>query len=377
MMNFSVRKPLRKSVIKKSGICVLLAAVFLLLSFTNALAAPSGISVFIDGEPLVTDVAPIETNGRTLVPMRAIGEALGAQVDYFDADRSITVTRGNLVIRLVIDSTTVSVNGVVSELDVPATVVDGRTLVPLRFVGESLRATVEWVNETRYVLITSFKEIPNVPVLNGMQDELLTLINEARERLSLQPLVVLPSLQNMAERHCKDMTGNKFFSLVSPIFGNGEKRAYDLGIGAVSENIACGYPDAQSLFDALMGSSEHRENILSANACFAGVAICQEVGGSVDDIYACVTLSRQGFFEQARSEKLSGRTLVLAGYVYNTDTPIQIFQLDPQNESRYISRKTVYVSPGVNYKFEISVELWAEGVYQVVFEADQLRIDNR
>ena len=377
MMNFSLRTPLNKSGIRKCGICILLTAVFLMLFIANAAAAPSVISVFIDGESLVMDVAPIETSGRTLVPMRAIGEALGARVDYFDEDKSIIVTKGNLVIKLTIDSKTVSVNGVVSELDVPATVVDGRTLVPLRFVGESLKATVEWVGETRYVLITSFKEIPNVPILKEVQDELLVLINSARERISLQPLVLLTSLQNMAERHCKDMTGNNFFSLVSPTFGNGEQRAYDLGLGAVSENIARGYPDAQSLFDALMSSNEHRENILSADACFAGVAVCQGTSGSVDDIYACVSLSRQGFFEQTRGGKLTGRTLILKGYVYDMSSPIQIFQLDPQNESRYISRKTVFVSPGVNYKFEVPVDLWAEGVFRVVFESDQLRIDNR
>jgi len=107
------------------------------------------------------------------------------------------------------------------------------------------------------------------------------------------------------------------------------------------------------------------------------VAVCQGTSGSVDDIYACVSLSRQGFFEQARGGKLTGRTLILKGYVYDMSSPIQIFQLDPQNESRYISRKTVFVSPGVNYKFEVPVDLWAEGVFRVVFESDQLRIDNR
>ena len=92
--------------------------------------------------------------GRFLVPMRGIFEALGAVVDWDGEARTVTGTKGDITVKLSIDSKMASVNGKTMELDVPATIIDARTFVPTRFVGESLGANVDWDGDTRVATIT-------------------------------------------------------------------------------------------------------------------------------------------------------------------------------------------------------------------------------
>lgn len=106
-------------------------------------ADPGGIRVFVDGRAMSLDVAPVMRDARVLVPMRALFEALGREVDWDPADGTIRV-RGPEEIVLTVGSRRALVNGVEETLDVPAQVVSGRTLVPVRWVGERLDRIVVW-----------------------------------------------------------------------------------------------------------------------------------------------------------------------------------------------------------------------------------------
>ena len=114
------------------------------------------IQVNLDGSPLsFGSVPPANVNGRVLVPLRGVFEALGAQVDYQASTRTVLAAKGNTNLRLQIGSATAFVNGSPVLLDVPAQVVLGRTLVPLRFVSEAMGAQVAWNPGTQTVSITS------------------------------------------------------------------------------------------------------------------------------------------------------------------------------------------------------------------------------
>ena len=113
------------------------------------------IRVMLDGRPLTFDVPPQLMNGRTLVPLRAIFEALGATVDWSEATQTVTATKGTTTVVLTIGSTSPTVNGTAVTIDQPGVLVNGRTLVPLRFVGESLGVKVDWDPNTWVVTITS------------------------------------------------------------------------------------------------------------------------------------------------------------------------------------------------------------------------------
>lgn len=128
---------------------------FSLLFSTSAFAA----SININGAVLNTDVAPVIIEGRTLVPMRAIFEKLGADIEWNDKTRSVTATSDEAVITLTVDNTEVTVNGTLDTLDIPAQIIDGRTMVPVRFVAESLNCVVDWDAATQTVLVNSSKNI--------------------------------------------------------------------------------------------------------------------------------------------------------------------------------------------------------------------------
>jgi len=110
----------------------------------------------VDGDLVnFPDVQPMMSNGRVLVPVRGVFEHMNANVDW-DADtQTVSAQRGNDNIRLQINSHNATVNGRDVNLDSPATFYRGRTMVPLRFLSESLGAQVQWIENTRTVEINS------------------------------------------------------------------------------------------------------------------------------------------------------------------------------------------------------------------------------
>ena len=118
---------------------------------------PSGnLRVFLNGEQVAfPDQKPQIVGGRTLVPVRFISEALGAGVTWEDATQQVKITQGQKHIVLTIGRAEVLVDGTTFILDVPAQIIAGRTMVPLRFVSEVLGASVEWSEEYYAVFITS------------------------------------------------------------------------------------------------------------------------------------------------------------------------------------------------------------------------------
>lgn len=118
-----------------------------------AAPSPGGITVLLNSRPLSFDQPPVIINGRTMVPLRAIFQALGAQVDWDGATRTVTATKGNTVIVLVIGSPTAFKDGRPVTLAQPALLMAGRTMVPLRFIAESLGAVVNWDGTTQTVTI--------------------------------------------------------------------------------------------------------------------------------------------------------------------------------------------------------------------------------
>lgn len=110
--------------------------------------------VILNGNQLHFDVQPIIVSGRTLVPLRIIFESLGSSVDWDNDTQTVTAYKNGMTISLQIGSYWAYKNDEAVELDVPSQLIYGRTLVPLRFVSESLGADVSWDNYTRTVTIS-------------------------------------------------------------------------------------------------------------------------------------------------------------------------------------------------------------------------------
>lgn len=109
---------------------------------------------------------------RTLVPLRAIFEALGADIVWDEPTRTVISARGNDVIELTIGSNVLLKNKQSVEVDVPARIMSDRTMVPVRVIAESFGVLVEWDNSTRTVILECKKEtIPERVDISSELDE--------------------------------------------------------------------------------------------------------------------------------------------------------------------------------------------------------------
>lgn len=161
----------------KKCLLSLVFAIFLIGNLSTSVMAANPIDVTLNGEHLQFDVPPVLENGRVLVPLRTVFEALGATVEWDGTTSTVTAIRGNDTVKLTIGKSTAYKNGVSVELDVPAKVIDGRTLVPVRFVSEALGALVEWDTPNKSVNITQRGELE----LQAMAqvEKYLSLLNRA------------------------------------------------------------------------------------------------------------------------------------------------------------------------------------------------------
>lgn len=112
------------------------------------------LTVFVNGEEQQYDQPPVNENGRVLVPLRGISERLGSEVEWDDVTRTVTVVRAERRIVIQIGSTVALVDGKEVQLDVPAKIINGRTMVPVRFFTESFGAQVGWEGMLQSVYIT-------------------------------------------------------------------------------------------------------------------------------------------------------------------------------------------------------------------------------
>lgn len=150
-MKVSMKKVLSLKVIT---ILTCLGLLFSLLPIT-ALAQVRPITIEFDGRTVSSEVPPIIVGNRTMVPLRVIFETLGADVSWDAATQTITGRKAGNVISLSIGRSTATVRGTSVSLEQPPQIRDGRTLVPFRFVGEALGARVEWDPTRRIVRIAS------------------------------------------------------------------------------------------------------------------------------------------------------------------------------------------------------------------------------
>ncbi len=111
------------------------------------------IKVYVAGNKVDFDQTPVIHLGRTMVPLRAIFEALGASVEWNSETRTVKSKKGSITIELSIDSDALYKNGAPVYLDVPAMLVNNRTLVPVRAISEALGAEVNWDGVTRSINI--------------------------------------------------------------------------------------------------------------------------------------------------------------------------------------------------------------------------------
>ena len=139
----------------KKRILILVMSFILGLSVSlgSVVFSADNITVKLNGQTLSFDVPPQLINGRTMVPMRAIFENLGATVNWEQSTQAVTSVKETTTISLTIGAPSIVINGSIKSLDTAPCVINGRTLVPVRAVSEAFNLNVDWDSATNTVII--------------------------------------------------------------------------------------------------------------------------------------------------------------------------------------------------------------------------------
>ncbi len=103
-------------------------------------------NVSINGQKKEIDVPPVIMNNRTMVPLRLVGEGLGASFEWNEQEKTVVYKSGEKEVTLCIDKPIIG-------FDTPPTIVEGRTMVPLRYISEVFGANVMWFPSTQSVSV--------------------------------------------------------------------------------------------------------------------------------------------------------------------------------------------------------------------------------
>lgn len=155
-------------------IIAILIILVLVMPISSVQAQAKDISVVIDGITQNFEASPVNLNGSVMVPMRAIFETLQAKINYDSNKREITAKKGSKIIVLTIDSTNVFINEKQYQISIAPQIIKDRTMVPLRFVSESLGAAVEWDPNNNAVIIDStVKQSSSISEKNAEDEKLI------------------------------------------------------------------------------------------------------------------------------------------------------------------------------------------------------------
>ena len=152
------------------NICIFALIFTMLFSSINVFA--SNITVNVDGESVVfTGQQPVIVNGSTLVPVRGVFEQLGFEVSWNGDTRQVTLESDSHTVVLTIGSSNFTVNGATHTIEVPAQIINGSTMLPLRAVIEGVGMSLDWEGDTRTISIGFDREF----------DYFADLINQSEE----------------------------------------------------------------------------------------------------------------------------------------------------------------------------------------------------
>ncbi|MCC8097269.1 MAG: copper amine oxidase N-terminal domain-containing protein [Eubacterium sp.] len=175
---------------KRKLALVLAATVALSVFIMNSYADDeyTEVSVVIDGEELEIaedDQPAVIVDSRTMVPARAIADSLGLETGWDEETKTASFDKDGVSIALTIDNATVKVTAgeevSEQEIEVPAVIINSRTMVPVRFVSEFFLADVDWDEETKTVIITTSALVDDVVASDAAVDAETEEITEAEE----------------------------------------------------------------------------------------------------------------------------------------------------------------------------------------------------
>ncbi len=166
--------------------------------------------LYVNNELVTSDIPPIIINDRSLVPVRAIFEKLGAEVAWDAKNKKVSVSYIGNQVELKINDDNALINGNKVKMEVPAKIINDRTMVPLRFVGEQLKMEVGWHADKGEITISSkkdsqFASLNDIKYIKGKSDQSVAI---DLDRFQNYRIMRLPS----PDRIVVDFTNTKLIS---------------------------------------------------------------------------------------------------------------------------------------------------------------------
>jgi len=168
----------------------------------------------VNGQTQELDSEPVIVNDRTLVPIRAIIEAMGGTVLWEQDTQTATLNYGDDEIKLIIDNETAYLNDAPNVLDTAPIVINDRTMLPIRFIAESFDFDVEWDNEIQEITIKKLTDINNSGE-NNMNDEIKIKIGDKTLTATLA--------ENSSAAALKELLSENDITINMSDYGNFEK----------------------------------------------------------------------------------------------------------------------------------------------------------
>ena len=235
-----------------------------------------GSSTFtLDGKPQQMDVAPfIDTvYNRAMLPLRTIAEELGMTVSWTESSRTIVIERDGATVSLSVDTPLPDGMGMLQ-------IVNDRTMVPIRYIAETLKVPVEWDDINNATVITAPHDTIITTASDGIdldafEHRIFELTNVERANYGLPPLIWDSALATAARDHSDDMGRNNFVEHIGSDGSTVDERLDRAGVlrWRGTENVAGGLNTPEEFVDGWMGSPAHREAILYSAWTHIGVGI--------------------------------------------------------------------------------------------------------
>lgn len=239
---------------------------------TAPVSAADDISVYLNGNELFFVQPPVIRNDRTLVPFRAIFEELSMQVEWDGGERRVTASKEGTEITLYIDNTEMTVNDKTTTLDTPPVIINDYTLVPLRAVSEAAGAQVGWDSTARTVTITTgsneteLERMAREVLYLTNQEREKNGLNPLVWDNSLAAAAAA-HCSDMIERgffHHNNPDGKTPFDRL---------KEANIDYWLAGENIAAGQQSPEDAVKDWMNSRTHRQNILNPSFKSLGVSV--------------------------------------------------------------------------------------------------------
>ncbi|WP_153238099.1 stalk domain-containing protein [Fictibacillus phosphorivorans] len=281
----------------------LLAAGLLFLGINSTDVSAESFKVKIGNNSVVfPDEKPIVQNNRLLVPLRPVFESMNAEVKWNSTTNMVTSqlskygTTAKLALNVQSPFLEKQYNNkfYIQQSDIKPAIINNRTYIPLRLVGEAYGYDVTWdgssntatYKETGSLHLTdptykTHQSTGTISKQNVYELETFFSVNKTRSNNGKKELALNPTLSNVAREKSRDMLVKNYFDHTSPTYGSPFDMMKQFGISYTSagENIAAGYTTTSAVMTGWMNSPGHKANILSDNFTQIGVGYIKGTTG--------------------------------------------------------------------------------------------------